>query len=296
MVKNKRKFSFIKKKNKKEDAVESKIAKKMVNAFDDWARKNKKLVLKKDKISEIYWYDELLDVVKKKSSIRAFLNSKNRKLRQEFIDDATSVHIEIMVNCYEEINKYENVICLSEEIIELMTKFESHILKLIKYYPKKKENEVREFLLDYVNSGSFKKESIEKLRFEVDGVWGNIIYFIKRIVINSTLYGMVDEYSKNNLYFKIWELYRKPYGIDFWYMLSSKLGVICNLDFNSSVKWGVKLDKKIAKIKRFIINEEKLAEKKKLVIEGIEKSFDCSDLVVKEEEIMMEYIKENFNR
>ena len=28
--------------------------------------------------------------------------------------------------------------------------------------------------------GSFKKESIEKLRFEVDGGWGNIIYFIKK--------------------------------------------------------------------------------------------------------------------
>ena len=293
MVKNKRKFSFIKKKNKKEDAVESKIAKKMVNAFDDWARKNKKLVLKKDKISEIYWYDELLDVVKKKNSVQAFLNSKNRKLRQEFIDDATSVHIEIMVNCYEEINKYENVICLSEEIIELMVKFENNILKLIKYYPKKREEDIRVFLLDYVNSGSFRKENIEKLRFEVDGWWKNIIYFIKRIVINSTLYGMVDEYSENNLYFKIWELYRKPYGIDFWYMLSSKLGVICNLDFNSSAKWGVKLDKKIAKINRFIASEEKNAEKKKLVIEEIEKSFDLSELIEIEKEKVLDYVENN---
>lgn len=293
MVKNKRKFSFIKKKNKKEDAVESKIAKKMVNAFDDWARKNKKLVLKKDKISEIYWYDELLDVVKKKNSVQAFLNSKNRKLRQEFIDDATSVHIEIMVNCYEEINKYENVICLSEEIIELMAKFENNILKLIKYYPKKREEDIRVFLLDYVNSGSFRKENIEKLRFEVDGWWKNIIYFIKRIVINSTLYGMVDEYSENNLYFKIWELYRKPYGIDFWYMLSSKLGVICNLDFNNSVKWGVKLDKKIAKINRFIVSEEKIAEKKKLIIEEIEKSFDWSELIEIEKEKVLDYVENN---
>ena len=297
MANIKRFFSFKKKKKDVNVRVENKNYRKKANDFDDWCKKHKKLVLKKndEHITKACWYNELLMIIENKGDIKVFLDKKNRELRYEFIDDVTPMHMEVLANCFEEINKYENVILMCERIVEEFLEFEKSVVKLLKRYPKKREEDIKLFLSDYVNFGCFKRENVVKLVFEVEGFWNNVFYFIKKFIVNRTLYGLIKKYSENNLYLRTFELYKMPYGLDFWFMFNSKLGVICNLDFDSSVKWSNRIDRAIVKLKKNIASEEKLAEKKKLIIEDIEKSFDSSLLVEKEYDIVVDYIKRNFN-
>ena len=116
-----------------------------------------------------------------------------------------------------------------------------------------------------MNFGCFKRENVVKLIFEVEGFWNNVFYFIKKFIVNRTLYGLIKKYSENNLYLRTFELYKMPYGLDFWFMFNSKLGVICNLDFDSSVKWSNRIDRAIAKLKKILLVKKNWQKKRNLL-------------------------------
>ena len=107
---------------------EVKIEKRQ-NAFDDWVKKHKKLILieNKSSIKKIYWFKEFDEFIKNGGDIEEFLKIKNERLFLEFKEDLSESMTDRNERLCDEIRKCENVKVCADKLDQLLYEFDRDV-------------------------------------------------------------------------------------------------------------------------------------------------------------------------
>lgn len=281
-------------KDKTVQKEEGKKDKEQESVFDEWIKRNKKIILKDNKkeIKNIYWFSDFQNFIKKGGAVKAFLDSKNAKLYTEFKENYFEKIISKNEDVKEEIARCEKVISNAVELEYGLLKFAKDVKKLEYIFTKKRFDDVKNLLIYYSQTGVFGEKYLDKLREKTKGFWDTVFNWFRMYRARRFLNKFVLRYTENNVFNKANEIFFMHYGKDVGYTMSLRINTICMFDEKTTRIWIKKKEKAVSKINKMTKNMVKTIQKNDEFLDEVEKSFRNTKLLKIEEDIVLKYLED----
>ncbi len=266
---------------------------KLHSVFDVWAYNNKLYVLsERDLLGNLSQLREsILQYANDENGLLKFLDDRDKKIKGTFLSNYTDSIVECIENNQIEADKGNQIIDLARALNEKLNEFEGDVLQLVqKLGPKNIEN-VKNMLLNFIDKGAFEEQDIENFNLVTKGFFEKIVHGFSMWRKRNSLGEFILKYDNKNILNEINSLANRHYGIDAFFILSSRLNTIAYNDFESSMIWVKKLDESIRKIGRNIKIAEKRIKENEEEVEKFKLAVEQSLLYKREKQVVLRFIK-----